>query len=72
VCFEWAEEGTGSLVFSAILIEKNEAGQSAALKDLGEGQLPDGSVIALGDAIVAASQLMAGQVRGRIVVDVNR
>jgi acrylyl-CoA reductase (NADPH) len=28
--------------------------------------------IALGDAIAAASQLLAGQVRGRIVVDVNR
>jgi acrylyl-CoA reductase (NADPH) len=31
-------------VFSAILIEKNEAGQSVALRDLGEGQLPDGNV----------------------------
>jgi len=33
--------GTGAPVFSAIVIEKSEAGQAVALTDLDEAELPD-------------------------------
>jgi acrylyl-CoA reductase (NADPH) len=39
-----AEKGQAFRMFSAILIEKGEAGQSAALADLAEAELPDGDV----------------------------
>ena len=40
----WTEEGQSLRMFSAILIEKGEAGQSAAVKSLDEADLPAGNV----------------------------
>ena len=39
--------------------------------DVGHRLGPD-AAIGLGDAVATAQRLLAGQVRGRVVVDVNR
>jgi hypothetical protein len=58
-------------MFNAILVERDPPPYRASLKKLDESQLPEGDVTVRVE-LERAGSFLEGQVRGRIVVDVNR
>ncbi len=60
-------------MFKGVRIDKDGAGCQVVLTDLDPVRLDLMTrEIALAEAIPTAAELLAGQVRGRLVVDVNR